>query len=114
MPDGNPTPNLEPRVAVLEQIAVETRDALLRIDRRLDAIEHDVKPALARLEGRFDSMESRFSSLERHFDARFGSLERRMDTLERRQHTDFIALLTIMLGGYASMLGVMAHGFHWI
>lgn len=106
MPDGNSTPNLEPRVAVLEQIAVETRDALLRIDRRLDGIERDIKPLLG--------LPQSYLDLGRHCDARFDSLERRMDALERRQHTDFIALLTVMLGGYASMLGVMAHGFHWI
>ena len=74
MADGN----LEPRVAVLEQIAADTRDGLARIERRLEA-------------------------------------------LEKRQHTDFLALLTIMLsgfvamlGGFAGVLGVMAHGFKWI
>lgn len=78
MAESNPIPNLEPRVAVLEQIATDTRSALERIERRLDAFE-------------------------------------------KRQHTDFLALLTIMLsgfvgmlGGFAGMLGAMAHGFHWI
>lgn len=78
MANDTSTPNLEPRVAVLEQIAADTRGALDRIDRRLEA-------------------------------------------LEKRQHTDFLALLTIMLsgfvamlGGFAGTLGVMAHGFKWI
>lgn len=69
MADG--TPNLEPQVAVLKQIAADTRQALERIERRLDA-------------------------------------------LDKRQHTDFLWLLAIFLGGYASMLGVMSRGFKWI
>lgn len=39
MADGNSTPNLEPRVAVLEQIAADTRDALARIERRIEALD---------------------------------------------------------------------------
>lgn len=78
MANDTSTPNLEPRVAVLEQIAADTRSALARIEHRLDA-------------------------------------------LDKRQHTDFLALLTIMLsgfvamlGGFAGLFGVMAHGFKWI
>ena len=51
----------------------------------------------------------------------FDRIDRRMEALGKRQHSDFLWLLTIMLGGYAStlagfagVLGVMAHGFKWI
>ena len=82
MAETNPIPNLEPRVAVLEQIALDTQRALDRIERRFDVFE--------------------------------GRIETRIVALERRQHTDFLWVLAIMLGGYAGMLGAMARGFHWI
>jgi len=77
------------RIAVLEEIARGTRDALERIERRLD-------------------------TLERRMDDGFRSLA-------ASQRSDFRWLLGIMLGGFAAtvsgfaaMLGVMAHGFHWL
>lgn len=85
MADGN----LEPRVAVLEQIALDTQRAL-------------------------DRMERRFDGLETRLETRFGALERRIEALDKREHTNFLWLLAIMLGGYASMFATMAHGFKWI
>ena len=48
-------------------------------------------------------------------------LERRLDLLAADQRADYRWLLGIMLGGFATMLagfagllGVMAHGFHWL
>ena len=78
MANDSSTPNLEPRVAVLEQIAADMRDALARIERRLEA-------------------------------------------LDKRQHTDFLWLVSLIIGGWATtfagfagVLGVLAHGFKWI
>jgi hypothetical protein len=62
------------RVAVLEQIAREVRDGLLRIDQRLDRIEDKI------------------------------------DKLNSRIWTNFYW----MLGAFAALLGVMAHGFRWL
>jgi hypothetical protein len=61
--------------------------------------------------------ETRLAILERiaaDMRATLESLDRRMLALEAAQRADFRWLVTIMLGGYASLLGVMAHGFHWI
>ena len=84
-PGGGRYPgDMESRVAVLEQIARTTAASLERI--------------------------------ERHFDA----IERRMDALAADQRADFRWQLGIMLGGFGAMLGgyrvlgVMAHGFHWL
>ena len=75
---------MDARVAVLEQIAQSTAAALDRIERRMDRIED------------------------------------RMDRLDHRLESNFRWLLGIMLGGFgmtvsgfAGMLAVMAHGFHW-
>jgi hypothetical protein len=102
-----PDPSLEARVAVLEQIAAHTRQTLERIERQFDHIE-----------GQF---ESRFDACERHSESRFDTLERRIETLDSRHHRDFLFLITVMIGGWVTMvggfagiLGVMAHGFHWI
>jgi hypothetical protein len=48
-------------------------------------------------------------------------LERRLDVSEagiradlRELRTDYRWLLGIVVAGFAGMLGVMAHGFHWL
>jgi hypothetical protein len=76
---------MESRVAVLEQIARTTTAALERIERGMDAQKS----------------------------------ERRALAAEHR--ADFRWLLGVMLAGFATMLGafgamlgVMAHGFHWL
>jgi hypothetical protein len=77
--------DMESRVAVLEQIARTTAAGLERIERR------------------FDALEGRFSAIDRRFEA-----------LASEHRSDFRWLLGIMLGGFSAMLGVMAHGFHWL
>ena len=75
--------------------------------------------------GRYPAdMESRVAVLEqiaRSTSASLERLERRFDMVDRRidgtvsdHRSDFRWLLGIMLGGFGAMLGVMAHGFHWL
>jgi len=77
--------DMESRVAVLEQIARDTSRTLERIERRMDG-----------------------------FDRRMDGLDRRMDGLLREHRADFRWLLGMILGTTGTMLGVMAHGFHWL
>jgi uncharacterized membrane protein YjjP (DUF1212 family) len=71
---------------------------------------NDFEPRMAVLE---EIARSTKAALER--------IDRRLDTLEQRQDSQFRWLLGIMIGGfgttfagYAGLLGVLAHGFHWI
>jgi len=73
---------IEARVAVLEQIALSTEQAL-----------KELRADIRQLGDRQD----------RYFQA-----------LLTRQDRQFLWLLSIMLGSWATLLGVMAHGFHWI
>ena len=77
--------DMESRVAVLEQIARDTSRALDRIERRMDG-----------------------------FDRRMDGLDRRIDALAHAQHAEFRWLVGMILGTTGAMLGVMAHGFHWL
>ena len=77
--------DMESRVAVLEQIARTTSATLERLERRIDLLGAQI---LAVQEG---------------------------------QRTDFRWLLGVILAGFGTMiglfgglLGVMAHGFHWL
>lgn len=77
--------DMESRVAVLEQIARTTNATLERMERRLDLIGVEFRASVA------------------------------------EQRADFRWLLGIMLAGFGTMiglfaglLGVMAHGFHWL
>ncbi len=77
------------RVALLGQATRETRETLARIEQSF--------------ERRFDRM-----------DARFDRMDGRIDALGRDARTDFRLLITLGVGGFASLLGAIAHGFRWI
>jgi hypothetical protein len=62
----------------------------------LEEIARGTKAALERIERRLDSFERRF------------------DSLAAEQRADFRWLLGMMIGWGAALLGVMAHGFHWL
>jgi len=103
---GSYPPDMESRVAVLEQIARSMLAGQDRIEHRFDTLEGRFNG----LEGRFNSLEGRFNGLE----GRFSTLDRRFDALSAEHRSDFRWLLGVMLGGFGTMLGVMAHGFHWL
>ncbi len=93
-PGGEPPydPAMEARVAVLEQIAKDTRDTLVRI-------EGDTKDMFARF--------------ERDTKDFLGQIDRRLDRLETHQRSDFRWLLGMGFAAAGSIVAVMAHGFHW-
>ncbi len=82
---GRYPPDMESRVTALEHLARSTAATLERIERKFDAI-----------------------------DRRFEVIDRRIDALASEHRADFRWLLGVMLGGFGAMLGVMAHGFHWL
>jgi hypothetical protein len=84
------------RVAVLEELARGTRALLERMDQRLDRMDQ----RLGRMDGRIGSL----------------AAEHRADVRLRTSRTDsqFRWMLGIVLGGYAGLLGVMAHRLHWL
>ena len=90
------TDDITTRVALLEQANRETREALTRIEQGF--------------ERRFDGFERRFDKM----DARFDRMDGRIDALGRDARTDFRVLITLGVGGFASLLGAIAHGFRWI
>ena len=95
--------DMESRVAVLEQIARTTVASLERIERRFDAVDR-----------RFDAIDRRFDAVDGRYVSRFDTLDRRIDSLAAEHRRDFRWLVGMMLGGFGAMLGVMAHGFHWL
>ena len=88
--------DLTTRVALLEQGNRETRETLIRIEQSF--------------ERRFDKIDARFERM----DARFDRMDGRIDALGRDARTDFRLLITLGVGGFASLLGAIAHGFRWI
>ena len=102
--------DMESRVAVLEQIARTTVASLERIERGFDAVDRRFET----IDRRFDAVERKFDTHEGRYTSRFDTLDRRTDSLASEHRRDFRGLLGIMLGGSGGMLGVMAHGFHWL
>jgi len=105
---------MEARVAVLEQLARLTAASLERIERRLDT-------GLTHADDRMDRIERRLDTTLTQADDRMDRIERRLDMLWGEQHSDFRWLLGMMVAGTGTilaallgLLGVMAHGFHWL
>ena len=82
-------------------------------------------PVESAIPGRYPAdMESRVAVLEqiaRTTTAGLDRIERRVDmqaadirALAAEHRSDFRWLLGTLLGGFGAMLGVMAHGFHWL
>ena len=69
------------------------------MESRVAVLEHIARPTNASLE-----------RIERRFDA----IDRRFDALSAEHRSDFRWLLGVMMGGFGAILGVMAHGFHWL
>ena len=102
------TPNdLSDRVAVLEEIASSTKQGLadLRTEMRQGFAEMrtEMRQGFAEMRTEMRDMRSE------------------MRDIRTEHRSDYRWLLGIMLGGFvttiggfAAMLGVMAHGFHWI
>jgi hypothetical protein len=65
------------------------------MEKRVTALVHIVQTTAATLE-----------RLERRFET--------MDSIMREQRADFRWLLGLMLAQTGALLGVMAHGFHWL
>ena len=65
----------------------------------LEQIARSLLSGQERIERRFDVVDRRFDAVDRRFDA----VDRRIDMLGAKQNADFCWLL-----------GIMAHGFHWL
>jgi hypothetical protein len=132
---------MESRVATLEQIARTTAATLERIELRFDAIDQRfdlidrrfdaIDSRFEVIDRRFDAVDMRFDGIDKRLDGidkrldtadrRFESVDRRIDVLVAGRQADFRWILGVMfagfsatIGGFATMLGVMAHGFHWL
>ena len=152
MPDS---PNdLVPRVAVLEQIAKDTREALGRIERRFDGVDARIDKLGTELRGEIAAARAETAKLGVDLRAETAKLgaDLRAETVklgadlraetaklgtELRgeingvrgevngvrgeiasvrsiQWTTFLWLLALLIGGFGSLLGVMAKGFRWL
>ena len=78
---------------------------------RLEGIIEQINDRLGSLERRMSSLEGRMSSLESKLEARIGSLrsdlERRIDRLEDSHRRDFRWLIGMMIGMWATMMGLL-------
>ncbi len=84
------------RLALLEQSIGHINETMIRIEKRFDAIDF-----------RFDRMEKRLDSIEERVSSGFIRLDQKIDS-------NFQWLLGIYIGGFASLFGIVAHGFNWI
>lgn len=130
MPDS---PNdLVPRVAVLEQIAKDTREALSRIERRFDSVDAridklgaelrseigaaraETAKLGAELRGESGGVRAETAKLGAELRGEINGVRGEIASVRSVQWTTFLWLLALLIGTFGSLLGVVAKGFHWL
>jgi hypothetical protein len=102
---------LTKQVAVLEEIAASTKQALVEIRSEIRGLRSEIQAELREFRS------------EMRADIRALQLETQtgLRDLRNQRDADFRWLVRLILGGFgltlagfAGLLGVMAHGFHWL
>jgi len=91
--------DIDRRVAVLEQIAADTREVLQDIRAELRGLREDTNREIGGLRAEIGGLRT--------------DMNRRFEANEARQWSNFRWLLGVMLGGYAGLFALIAHGLHW-
>lgn len=99
---GNKMGNDE-RIAVLETTINHIDASLIGITQELRRLNERIDSFSNRMDGKFDSIDGKFNYIEEKLDKKFDKLNDRLWTL-----------FFWMIAGFASILGIMAHGFHWV
>jgi len=95
------------RVAVLEQIAKDTRDILVEM-------RADMRETRAEMRGLRADMTQGFNNIRGEVRGDIQGLRTEMQAMRSSGQVAFFWLLGLMLTFDAALLGVMAHGFGWI
>ncbi len=100
---------VETRVARLEATTEAT-------ERALGVFRDDVNRRFDSVDKRFDSVDKQFDVLRDEMDRRFGSVDKQFDSVDRRFDSlmrDMRLLLSLFVGGFLILAGLIAHGFKW-
>ena len=71
---------------------------------------HSEETRLALLEQSVGHIYELLNRIENKID----KFDEKLDKLNTKVDRNFYSLLTLYIGGYAAILGIMAKGFHWI
>jgi len=50
----------------------------------------------------------------KRFESRFDKIDEKFDKIDNQIDSNFIWMIGFMIGGFSSILGLLAHSFHWI
>jgi len=98
-------------------MATNKRENTVKNDERIAIVEttinninitlNEIKSALVRIDNKLDS---RFDHLNSKIDSLNDKVDSRFDKVNDRIWTQFYWII----GGFATITAIMAHGFHWI
>jgi len=110
-----PDPNLNARLAVLEEIAAATKAGLIDMRAEIRSLRGEIRDELREM--RTETV-SGFDTLRSEHRAMRTDLGTELREMRSAQRSDFHWLLGIMLGGFLALLsglgGALAHGFGWL
>jgi predicted nuclease with TOPRIM domain len=74
------------------------------------AVRREMKAGFDRIDERFARIDGRFGKVDERFgkvDERFERIDARFDSLQRTMLNGFIALFSVMVAGFAALLGLV-------
>lgn len=93
------------RIALLEQSIGHINDTLVRFEKRFDRI--DTQFELLRKD-----MQVRLDLLEKDISKGFDKTDNKLESLNNKMDSNLKWMITLYLGGFAGLFGIIAHSLH--
>lgn len=94
------------RIAILETTIGHIHETLERIEKNMDK-------GFSEVSAKFGEVNKIIDNIESKMEKGFFETNKRIDGINNQLWSNFKWLLGIMLAGFSSVLGIVAHALHW-
>jgi hypothetical protein len=79
----------------------------------LEQSQKGILQAITKLDKRFDDLDKKLDKKFDAIDRKFDGVDKKFEGIRKEMKSDFRWMLTIVAGLFATLGGIIAHGFHW-
>ena len=91
----------------------EPKMAHKSIDQILEDKDYQTQVIVMQLKSGIETLSARMSRMEASIDNLAGTVTTGLEKVNDRMWTNMYWIMGILLGGFAGMFAIIAHGFHW-
>jgi hypothetical protein len=95
-------------------MTVKNREAHMSHETRIAVLENTIGYIHETLERIERNMEKGFSEVNKRIDFLDNKIDSKFDILDKKIDSNFKWLLGMIIAGFISMAGVIAHALHWV